>query len=219
MKRMLALLIIMLCVVLAFCSCGPEERTEVTDYQYMYDGIVDDWNKHSTGKGRDSLLGFGEYLYNSELILFPRETPSTLQEYYFHWTPLIDFDGYAIYFSCVLESSNYYAFANGLEAFEVTNGSKTTKLIYDTEHFSLPTYILQWKRPGDNKYEVLEYIMLDEASHTAVFVYTMTELEYIEANSNYTVTPTELHFLEDDFSIYEEFEGALYDISFLEYLK
>ena len=71
----------------------------------------------------------------------------------------------------------------------------------------------------DQKWEVLEYIMLDEKNHTAVFVYTMGELEYIEEHSTYTVTPSELHFLNEDFSIYEDFENSTYDISFLEYLK
>ena len=50
-------------------------------------------------------------------------------------------------------------------------------------------------------------------------VYTMSELEFIEENSTYTVTPQEMNFLEEDFSIYEDFENSTYDISFLEYLK
>ena len=49
----------------------------------MYDGMVDEWNKLSSSDVED-LFGFGEYMYNSYLILFPRETPSTLTDYYFH---------------------------------------------------------------------------------------------------------------------------------------
>ena len=210
--------ILIVSLMFAFCGCG-KERTDISDYQYMYDGIVTDWNKHATpGCERETLLGFGEYLYNSQLIFFPREIPSTLNEFYFHWTPLIDVDGYAIYFTCVLDEKNYTAFVDELSNFEVSNDTKTNKLLYDTDHFSYPTYIAQWSEV-EEKWEELEYIMLDEAKHTVVFVYTMGELEYIEEHSSYIVTPTELHFLEKDFSIYEDFDKCTYDISFLEYLK
>ena len=47
----------------------------------------------------------------------------------------------------------------------------------------------------------------------------MGELEHIEEKSTYIVTPSELNFLTEDFSIYEDFENSTYDISFLEYLK
>ena len=215
-KVLIGFLIVSL--LFAFCGCS-KERTDISDYQYMYDGIVADWNKQATpGCERETLLGFGEYLYNSQLIFFPRETPSTLKEFYFHWTPGIDVDGYAIYFTCVLEENNFTAFVNGLKNFEISNSTETKKLLYDKDHFSFPTYIAQWNKVGE-KWEVLEYIMLDEAKHTAVFVYTMSELEFIEEHSSYTVTPTELHFLENDFSIYDDFDNFTYDIAFLEYLK
>ena len=217
MKKVLVGILIV-SLMFAFCGCG-KERTDISDYQYMYDGIVTDWNKHATpGCERETLLGFGEYLYNSQLIFFHRETSSTLNEFYFHWTPLIDVDGYAIYFTCVLDEKNYTAFVDELSNFEVSNDTKTNKLLYDTDHFSYPTYIAQWSEV-EEKWEVLEYIMLDEAKHTVVFVYTMGELEYIEEHSSYIITPTELHFLEKDFSIYEDFDKCTYDISFLEYLK
>ena len=223
MKK-LFILTLSACLLLSFCSCA-KERTEIADYQYMYDGIFKDWKKHTdTHEGQENLLGFGAYLYNSELILFPRETPSTLKEFYYHWTPLMDVDGYAIYFTCELDANNYSAFTEGLSNFEVYAGTESLKPIYDTEHFSLPTYILQWREVG-KKWEVLEYIMLDEANRTAVFVYTMSELEFIEEHSSYTVTPTEMHFLNGNFSIYNYietdvyFENCTYDNSFLEYLK
>ena len=185
----------------------------------MYDGIVKDWNKQaSPGHERETLLGFGEYLYNSQLIFFPRETPSTLNEYYFHWTPIIDVDGYAIYFSCALSEDNYIAFYDGLKDFKLQNGEKETAPLYDDTHFDFPTYILQWTEVN-KKWEVLEYVMLDNQNRTVVFVYTMSELEYIEKNSAYNVTPTEMHFLDENFSIYDNFEDSTYDISFLECLK
>ena len=185
----------------------------------MYDGIVKDWNEHATsGHERESLLGFGEYLYNSHLILFPRETPSTLTEYYFHWTPSIDVDGYAIYFTCALNDDNYIAFSDELSNFKLQNGEKEIAPLYDTTHFDLPTYILQWSKVGE-KWEVLEYVMLDNKNNTVVFVYTMSELKYIEKNSAFNVTPTEMNFLNKNFSIYDNFKDSTYDISFLEYLK
>ena len=217
MKRIVSILLL-ICLIFSLCGC-EEEKTSITDYQYMYDGIVKDWNKAATpGCEREDLFGYGEYLYNSYLLLFPRETPSTLQEFYFHWTQGIDVDGYAIYFTCKLSEDNYNSFIKGLENFSIQNGENIIEPLYDDSHFSLPAYVLQWSNVGE-KWEVLEYIMLDEQNNTAVFIYTMGELEYIEENSTYTVTPPELNFLTEDFSIYEDFENSTYDISFLEYLK
>ena len=79
------LILIAIFIILTCCTCS-KERTDISDYQFMYEGVVKEWNKQSS-PDRDTLLGFGEYLYNSQLLIFPRETPSTLQEYYFHWTP------------------------------------------------------------------------------------------------------------------------------------
>ena len=215
MKKLL-LITTVIFIVLSCCSCS-KERKDISDYQYMYDGVVKEWNKQSS-HNRDSLLGFGEYLYNSHLILFPRETPSTIDEYYFHWTPGIDVDGYAIYFTCGLEEDNYIAFYNGLSNFKLQNGEKEIIPLYDNVNFELPTYILQWRDVGQ-KWEVLEYVMLDDENNTVVFVYTMSQLEYIEKNSAYKVTPTKMSFLDENFSIYDNFEKSSYDISFLECLR
>ena len=217
MKRTVAFFLL-ICLLLSMCGC-TKEKTRITDYQYMYDGITKDWNKAATpGHERENLFGYGEYLYNSYLLLFPRETPSTLQDFYFHWTQSIDADGYAIYFTCKLSEENYSAFTEGLNNFSLLSGDKVITPLFDDTHFPKPAYVLQWSDVGE-KWEVLEYIMLDDQTHTAVFVYTMGELELIEENSSYNVTPSELHFLSEDFSIYENFENSTYDISFLEYLK
>ena len=108
-------------------------------------------------------------------------------------------------------------FVQGLADFRLTNGDTVIAPLYDDAHFSLPAYLLQWSHVGE-KWEVLEYIMLDDANHTAVFVYTMSELENVEKHSSYTVTPSDMHFLTEDFSIYDDFEHSTYDISFLDYL-
>lgn len=215
MKKLL-LVFIAFFIIISCCSC-TEQRTDISDYQFIYDGMVKEWNKLST-PNRDSLLGFGEYLYNSHLLLFPRETPSTLEEFYFHWSAGIDVDGYAIYFTCSLDEEKYIAFSDGLSNFKLQNSEKEITPLYDDTHFELPTYILQWTEVG-KKWEVLEYVMLDNDNNTAVFVYTMRELEYIEKNSDYNVTPSEMNFLDENFSIYDDFEDSTYDISFLEYLK
>ena len=215
-KVLIGILIVSL--IFTFFGCS-KERTDISDYQYMYDGIVTDWNKLATpGHEHETLLGFGEYLYNSQLIFFPRETPSTLQDFYFHWTQGIDVDGYAIYFTCQLGEDHYGAFTEELANFGLQNGDNVTMPLYDDTHFSIPTYILQWSDVGE-KWEVLEYIMLDKEHNTAVFVYTMSELDLIEENSAYDIAPSEMHFLTEDFSIYEDYENSTYDISFLEYLK
>ena len=217
MKRTIAFLLLLF-LLLTMRDCTTE-KTEITDYQYMYDGIVKDWNKAAMpNSNRDNLFGYGEYLYNSYLLLFPRETPSTLQEFYLHWSKGMDVDGYAIYFTCQLSDDNYIAFADGLDNFSIQKSDESIELLYDDTHFPLPVYILQWSNVG-GKWEVLEYIMLDKENNTAVFVYTMSELEFIEENSAYDITPSEMHFLAEDFSIYEDFENSTYDISLLEYLK
>lgn len=217
MKRTVAGLLLV-CILVSMCGC-TREKTGITDYLYMYDGITKDWNKAaSPGMERENLFGYGEYLYNSYLLLFPRETPSTLQDFYFHWSQGIDVDGYAIYFTCKLSEDRYQAFSDGLANFRIQNGENTIKPLYDEAHFGLPTFILQWSDVGE-KWEVLEYIMLDDETATVIFVYTMSELAYIQEHAAYDVTPDEMHFLTGDFSIYEDFENSTCDISFLEYLK
>ena len=185
MKKFLSVLLVAV-LLLTLTGCGHEMRTGKENYQYIYD-VFHDWNKSMTG-GFENLYGYGEYLYNSYLALFPRETPSTLDEFYFEWSASMDVDYWAIYFTCVLTEENFNAFAEGLANFTVTTEAGSRSLLYDTEHFTLPTYIVQWLAEG-RKWEVLEYIMLDEENHTAVFVYTMGYLDKIEENSKYTVTP------------------------------
>ena len=228
MKKLFAILL----AICTLCFSGCVRFKEgVKHYQYMYDGMVDVWNSYAApGHEVDTLLGYGGYKYNSHLILFPRETPSTLTDYYFYWMPGIDCDGYAIYFTCELTENNFNDFRSGMDSFEVIHDEETVKPIFDEEHFSLPTYILQWVNV-DEKWEVLEYVMLDTEKNTVVFVYTMSLLEKIEEYSPYNVTPSELDFLGYNFSIYGKYEendcyiyndvfkDSLYDISFMDCLK
>ncbi len=203
MKKVLALLLVVFSI-LTLVGCSYV-KTQTSDYQYIYD-VVEDWNKVSTNK-RTDILGYGEYLYNSYLILTPRETPDTLSEFYYTWTQLMDYNSYGIYFTCELDEKNFQSYKNGLEAFEISYGETSKAPLKDEEHFPYPTYILQWMSI-EEKHEVIEYIMLDEGNHTVIYVYTMSELETLEENSDYDITPSEMEFLENDFSIYIDDEVA-----------
>ena len=219
MKKILILLLTA-CMLLSFTGCSVE-KTQTSDYQFMYDGMVKEWNKQAAKNARrEDIFGFGEYLYNSYLLLFPRETPSTLEEYAFYWIPGIDVDSYAIYFTCALTDDKYAEFVEGLEGFAITTGEQTAKPLYDTTHFHHPAYILQWRDVG-KKWEVLEFILLDEDEHTVVFVYTMHELAWIEEHSDYTVTPSSMYLTKEDFSVYDGFkeDSSTYDLSFLDALQ
>ncbi len=220
--------------ILLYMNASIEIRTGLEHYQYTYD-IEKTWGKHMSKEAREEgIYGFGSYKLNSYLLLFPRETPSTLEEYYFRWEPMMDVDGFAVYFTCKLTEENYVGFAEGLANFVMHTERGDIQPLYDTEHFQHPTYILQWL-DADEKWEVLEYIMLDEANHTAVFVYTTLGMqEKVEENSSYTTMPSGWDILspeqkiskelipnyhDEGFSIYANFDTATYDLSFLDYLK
>lgn len=212
-------------LMISVCLITQESRTGPEHYQYIFE---------RSESSRNGLFGYGEYKYCSYLLLFPRETPSTLDEYYYRCEPMMDVDGYGVYFTCKLTEENYACFADGLAHFVMHTEKGDIKPIYDTEHFQHPTYILQWL-DVDEKWEVLEYIMLDEANSTAVFVYTMLGIpEDVEENSSYTTMPSEWNILSPEqkmskdmipswhregFSIYANFDTATYDLSFLDYLK
>lgn len=220
--------------ILLYVNANVETRIGPEHYQYTYE-IREEWGKEMSKEAREyGLFGYGEYKYNSYLLLFPRETPSTLEEYYFRWEPMMDVDGFAVYFTCKLTEENYACFTDGLANFAMHTETGDIQPIYDTEHFQHPTYILQWL-DADEKWEVLEYIMLDEVNHTAVFVYTTLGMqEKVEENSSYTTMPSGWDILlpeqkmsealippyhDDGFSIYANFDTATYDLSFLDYLK
>lgn len=232
---LLALLSFPLYIVGWLSGWFDEVRTGPAHYQYTYD-VRCDWARHMNGQARDrGLFGYGEYRYQSHLLLFPRQTPSTLREYYFRWSPQMDVDGFACYFTCELTEENYNGFAQGLAEFALTSPMGEFRPLYDDGHFEYPAYILQWLEPG-GKWQVLEYILLDEANHTAIFVYCTIGMEDdVEVNSAYSITPTTWDILPENampqellplvyrhyggFSIYGDFANATYDLAFLEYLN
>ncbi len=220
--------------ILLYENANIETRIGPEHYQYTYE-IREEWGKTMSKTAREyGLVGYGEYMYNSYLLLFPRKTPSTLEEFYFRWEPMMDVDGFGVYFTCKLTEENYAGFAEGISNFAMHTEKGDIQPIYDTEHFQYPTYILQWL-DADKKWEVLEYMMMDEANHTAVFVYTTLGMqEKVEENSSYTTMPSGWDILspeqkmskelipnyhDEGFSIYANFDSATYDLSFLDYLK
>ena len=217
MKKIVSILLLFV-LTISLSSCS-KTKIGIENYQYMYD-VIDDWNKQaSPGQERDDLFGYGEYLYNSYLVLFPRETPSTLNDFYFEWTPGIDVDFFAAYFTCQLTDDNYSFFVNELSNVTFKTKEKETKLLFNDKNFEFDAYVIQWLKPGE-KWEVLEYILLDDGNNTVVFVYTMGRLNVINDYSSYNIMPKD-EFDEDivGFSIYDDFENATYNIEFLDYLN
>ena len=234
MKAAKKITVIFLSIVCALGLAGcTKTKKGVQYYQYMYD-VVEDWNKHSD-PNREDLFGYGEYLYNSYLILCPRETPTTLTDFYFYWAASIDVDYYAAYFTCRLTEEKFDGFVEGLDNFSITTDNGEMKLLRDDENFHYPAYIVQWM-DYDDKWETLEYFLLDEEENTVVFVYTMGALQKIQGYAKYNVLPKkgeiipedkanvndELGYHSEGFTVYKNvysgLEGATYDISFLQYL-
>lgn len=240
-KRVIRVIIIVIVLGLfgscTACNCAPRTRKKTKDYQYIYD-VVKDVNMLQVPEGKkDSLLGYGEYMFNSVLLLTPRNTPSTLDEFYYIWIPGWDVDGHGYYFTCKLTSEDFNNFVEGLENFTIQNEGEERRLLKNTEDFSYPAYIVQWIEPG-NKWEVLEYILIDETNNTVIYVFNMSNLygtyEKLEKNSKYEISPhkDKKELLTDDeknytgfdwgFSVYSTRNGdetGTYDISFLEYLR
>lgn len=197
------------------------EMKNVQDYQYIF--------KH------EDRIGYGKFKYNSYLLLFPRDTPKSLTDFYYVDYKDIFFQNFSIYFTCTLSKDNYDAFIDGLDNFVVKYGDEERKLLVNTDNFEYKAYIAQWREPTD-KWEVFEYILLDDENNTIIFVYTMGMIEHIEKIASYNFTPKDQFFLKDteyeNYSIYktdnytndplnpnDEFDTAEYDISFLAFLE
>lgn len=213
MKKLLVCLLIVSLLFLQGCT---KVKTGEKNYQYMYDGIFEDWCKQTKPReGQTDLLEYGEYRYNSELLLFPRETPTTLGEFYMRWSTLMDYDAIAIYFTCELDQYNYDNFKDGLNNFKIDRYG--SGLRYDTENFDYPTYILKWGWCGGVRH--VEYVMLSEDDLTAIFVFAMydSSLNDIAKNAKYNVLPHDIDAVKTS-NIYPLNSDFYYDVSFLKYL-
>ena len=215
---------LLLSLALSLVGCG-KTRHGVDNYAYMY-GVSEDWSSHHS-EARENLFGYGERLYNSHLILFPRKAPSSLTDFYFEWKPGAKIDSFAAYFTCTPSLSGYGAFVTALESFEVMTEAGAIKPLEDEKNFFGKAYILQWMDRAEDG-PVREYIILDEENHTVVFAYTVAMTGELERNSSYTLNP-DADVLSDHypdnpssylgFSIYSGFEEADYSVDFLKFLN
>ena len=233
-----AVLSMVLCICLLLSACGVKVHG-TNHYQKMYE-IIKDWNRASS-HDREDLYGYGEYLYQSYLLLFPRETPSTLTDYSFLWDKGMDVDTYNVYFTCKLSEDSYRSFIEGLDSFSITKDGETHYLLKNEEAFSYPAYIIQWVAPG-HKNEALEYILLDDENQTVIFVYfAFTEKAFLDKKAAYDIMPkvdlkevvdASLYNVEtvdlggmewwmEGYSVYfpNNMENAVYDLSFLDLLN
>lgn len=216
-------LVLLFALALTLAGC-TNSRHGVDNYSYMYD-VSEDWSsRHS--ETRENLFGYGERLYNSHLILFPRRAPSSLSDFYFEWKPGAKIDSFAAYFTCTLSLTDYGAFVTALDSFEVMTEAGAIKPLVDEKNFFGKAYILQWMDRG-NDGPVREYIILDDENQTVVFAYTVAMTDELEENSGYTLNPgadvLSDHYPDNPssylgFSIYSGFESADYSVDFLEYL-
>ena len=229
-RRLISITVFAMIACILFYGCSVKS-TGTDQYDRMYD-VVNEWNKQSVNQRKD-LFGYGEYLYNSYLLLFPRKTPASLTDFHFEWAASMDVDTYSAYFTCQPESKAYDEFIRHLDSFTVSKGGETHTLIKDEEHFDYPAYIIQWLSPGQ-KWETLEYILADSAKHTLVFVYvTIGGLKLAQEYSSYDIMPNVPladvvdkscanmvdNFWAEGFSVYfMDIDDAEYDVSFLDLL-
>ena len=215
-------LIIVAIIVDIFALSTPTIKNKVEDYQFIF-GIADTFKR-----GERDIISFGEYKYNSYLLLVPRETPSTLEKFYYRWmSGVFDVDDYGFYFECKLEQEKFDNYIAGLENFTIKVGDTTKKLVKTEDAFDYPTYVVQWWNVGP-KWQVFEYIMLDEVENKVVYAFSMsTGYDQIVKNASYNIAPQDgvdiVPHEMDGFSIYRNPENdkvykldeMVYDTSFL----
>lgn len=225
---------------LASCLGTTTTKTETTDYQYIFD-IVKDLDRVSTVRvTEDMVFNYGEYCYNSFLLLVPRKTPSTITSFYFRWQQWIDVDDLGFSFECKLGKDAFESFINGLDSFCVTIGDDINQCLRIEDRFDYPVYIVQWLIPN-KKWNVFEYIMVDYPNNAVMYVYSLCGcFKYVKDNVNYNIAPNvnddmvlgDCGNVEDGFSVYmkpgtrteyyhypPKLSDLLYDASFLNYLS
>lgn len=187
MKKIISFLVVfILCISMAGCV---QTYSSVQDYHMIYDN-VDNANKTFTKEGqKETLLGWGEYMYCSYMLLFPRECPDDILEFEYYWNQSIDYDGYGIYFSYELDEEEYKSFKNKINEFSVTYQNQVNKPIFLEDAFEYPAYILSWSNDVENS-GFCEYIMLDDESCTVINVYKMFYgLEELQSKADFNILP------------------------------
>ena len=217
--------------VLSLTSCAwpffTKTKKKISDYQYIFNAAYD-WSKTVTCQPNE-LFSYGEYRYNSYLLLVPRQTPSTLQSFFYRWeSGGFDVDVFGFSFSCKLEKDSFNNYVNGLNTFNVKVEDIEQSLIKIEDKFDYPTYLVQWEPYSSLKWQLLEYIMVDQSSFTVVYVYSFSSgYEELKKNVSYNIAPNvELSDIHNRFSICKNPEtynayplkDLVYDNSFIDYL-
>lgn len=241
MKKTFLLSPFLLVASLSMTSClgATKVKNKVSDYQYIFD-IVKDLDKASIyHETEETVFNYGEYCYNSFLLLVPRETPSTLVSFYFRWQQGMDLDSLGFSFECKLENDSFDNYVNGLDSFSITNGEDVNKCLKIEDKFDYSVYIVQWLIPNQ-KWKVFEYIMIDYQNNIVIYVYSILDcFNYVKKNTNYNIEPNvdeelvlgDYGNVEDGFSIYMKHgtkseyyhnppskEELVFDASFVNYL-
>lgn len=195
-------------------SLPPTTIISTDDYQIIFNLT----EKYKTGESNIDIIGFGEYKYNSYLLLVPRETPSTLDKFYYRYeSGGFDVSDYSFYFECKLEQEKYDNYVKGLEDFAIKVGDVTKKLIKTDDTFDYPAYVAQW-RNSSKKWQVLEYIMLDSDEHRVIYAFSMSYgYDEIVANASCNIAPkngvNNVPEEMNNFSIYRGTNGYYYKLS------
>lgn len=185
MKKVISLIIvIIICFSLTSCVYSSYSTKDKKEFAKIYETYADSYDE-------ELALGFGEYHYGSYFCAFPREAPDEMTEYYFYHDSLFAWDEYVIYFVYHLERDAFSDFSDKLKEFKIEYNGISNSPVYDTTHFSLPTYIFTLSETKSNgEYNRAEYVMLDEENLNVINVYTNYARESsIKENCKYDILP------------------------------
>ncbi len=192
-KAILIIPIILMFLTLAACD-SDEGYINTTDYNIIYNNVENVNKTLVKAAQKETLLEFDEYSYCSYMMLFPKEEPQNLGEFYFRWKESIDYDNYSIYFTYTLGEAEYKAFKEALATCTFSYEGYETKPVYTESHFEYPAYILTWTSDSDHG-GISEYIMLDDENRCVVNVYRLsTSFTSLQEVADYPVLPKESDF-------------------------
>lgn len=242
MKKVISIMLVLaMCLSLTGCI---KTYSNVEDYSIIYENVKNANKTFTKDAQVETLLRWGEYMYCSYLLLFPRESPDGISEFQYYWGQSMDYDDYSIYFSYKLDNEEYQSFKSRISEFTISYKDQNNKPIFAADLFEHPAYIMSWSNDVEGT-GFCEYIMLDDKTHTIINVYKMfrslqeiqetTQHNILPKNMNYAAISTLLpdniiHFAKHDgYSVYAfenengemfvpSIEDIKYDNSFLENL-
>ena len=244
MRYIKKIICVLISMVLCFSMAGCVQTYSGAENYHMIFDNVHEANKTFTKEGqKETLLGFGEYMYCSYMLLFPKEAPDDILEFEYYWSQVIDYDDYGIYFTYSLDDDKYDAFKTKLRDFSVTYKEQVNKPVYLEDTFEYPAYVLSWSEDVDSR-GFCEYIMLDDENCRVINVYQLFYgLEELQSKADVNILPKEktcnevyglmpstisfakntgycvYAFLDDDNNMFvPDVESLVYDNSFLESL-